>query len=93
MSNYKVIKTVVLTEKSSAAMEDQNKYTFKVASSANKIEIATAVQQIFNVKVQSVNTMNYTGKKKRQRTAMAGKKANWKKAIVTLKSGEIINLY
>ena len=93
MSNYKVIKTVVLTEKSSAALEDQNKYTFKVASSANKIEIATAVQQIFNVKVQSVNTMNYTGKKKRQRTAMAGKKANWKKAIVTLKSGEIINLY
>ncbi len=93
MSNYKVIKTVVLTEKSSAAMEDQNKYTFKVAKSANKIEIATAVQQIFNVKVQSVNTMNYTGKKKRQRTAMAGKKANWKKAIVTLKSGEIINLY
>lgn len=93
MSNYKVIKTVVLTEKSSAAMEDQNKYTFKVASSANKIEIATAVQKIFNVKVQSVNTMNYTGKKKRQRTAMAGKKANWKKAIVTLKSGEIINLY
>ncbi|EDM26331.1 ribosomal protein L23 [Lentisphaera araneosa HTCC2155] len=93
MSNYKVIKTVVLTEKSSAAMEDQNKYTFKVASSANKIEIANAVQKIFNVKVQSVNTMNYTGKKKRQRTAMAGKKANWKKAIVTLKSGEIINLY
>ena len=93
MSNYKVIKTVVLTEKSSAAMEDQNKYTFKVASSANKIEIANAVQKIFNVKVQSVNTMNYTGKKKRQRTAQAGKKADWKKAIVTLKSGEIINLY
>ena len=93
MSHYQIIKTVVLTEKSSAAMEDDNKYTFKVAPGANKIEIATAVEKVFNVKVKSVNTMNYTGKKKRKRTAMAGKKANWKKAIVTLKDGEIINLY
>ncbi len=93
MSNYNVIKTVVLTEKSSQAMEDSNKYTFKVAKGSNKIEIANAVEKIFNVKVSSVNTMNYTGKKKRKRTAMAGKKADWKKAIVTLKAGEIINLY
>ena len=93
MSHYQIIKTVVLTEKSSDAMENSNKYTFKVSPSANKIEIATAIEKVFNVKVASVNTMNYTGKKKRQRTAQAGKKADWKKAIVTLKSGEIINLY
>ena len=93
MSHYDIIKTVVLTEKSSDAMESANKYTFKVAPGANKIEIATAIENVFNVKVASVNTMNYTGKKKRKRTAMAGKKADWKKAVVTLKAGEIINLY
>jgi large subunit ribosomal protein L23 len=90
---YKVIKTVVLTEKSNAASENDGKYTFKVAKNANKIQIAQAVESLFDVKVAAVNTMNYTGKSVRQRTKNAGKKADYKKAVVTLKGDSEINFY
>ena len=91
--HFKVIKSVVLTEKSNAASETASKFTFKVAKNANKIQIAKAVESIFDVKVATVNTMNYKGKKVRQRTANAGKKADFKKAVVTLKGDSEINFY
>lgn len=90
---YHVIKTVQVTEKATDMME-QGKYCFKVAPTANKIEIAKAVEELFDVKVEAVNTMNYQGKKKRARgSAKVGKRADWKKAIVTVAAGESIEIY
>ncbi len=62
---------------------DNNKYTFEVDKRANKIEIAKAIEEIFDVNVQKVNTMNMKGKVKR-RGMDVGRRKNWKKAIVTL---------
>ena len=85
-----IIKTVQLTEKGTRLMEKENKYLFTVDSSANKIEIARAVENQFKVSVAAVNTMNYEGKKKRERTVRYGKRAKWKRAVVTLKEGDKI---
>lgn len=90
--HFDIIQTASLTEKSSLLSEKQNKYVFRVAPRANKIQIKAAVEKLFNKKVVSVNTCNYAGKKKRERTANFGRKAHWKKAIVTLKEGEKIDL-
>ena len=65
---------------------------FRVATRANKIQIKRAVEQLFQKKVVDVNTANYGGKKKRERTQNYGRKAHWKKAIVTLKAGDKIEL-
>ena len=73
----------VITEESMAGME-QRKYTFRVATDANKIEIAKAVEALFGVKVAKVNTINVNGKLKRMGNH-SGYRADWKKAIVTLK--------
>lgn len=81
---YEIIEAPLVTEKSLAGT-DNRKYTFRVATTANKIEIAKAVEEIFNVKVDSVNTMIVKGKKKRVSGHPQGKTADWKKAIVTLK--------
>ena len=72
----------IVTEASMDAMADK-KYTFVVDKKSNKTEIKNAVELIFGVKVDSVNTMNMLGKKKRQGVHI-GKKADWKKAIITL---------
>ncbi|MCH2204598.1 MAG: 50S ribosomal protein L23 [Lentisphaerales bacterium] len=90
---YAVIKTVVLSEKSNSLTEEQNKYTFKVDKAATKIDIARAVKAIWGVAPKSVNTVNYQGKKKRQRTKFAGRAASFKKAIVTLKPDDSIEIY
>ena len=76
-----IIKPVV-TERSMDDMND-NKYTFVVDRKSNKTEIRTAVEAVFGVTVAKVNTMNMLGKVKRQ-GAHSGKRADWKKAIVTL---------
>jgi large subunit ribosomal protein L23 len=89
---FDVIETASLTEKATLLSEKQNKYVFRVSPKANKIEIKRAVEQLFNKKVVDVNTCNYAGKKKRERRADFGRKAHWKKAIVTLKEGEKIDL-
>ena len=81
-SPYDVIKRPVLTENSYDAMGD-NKYTFEVAIDANKIEIKSAIEAIFGVKVESVNTMRVLGKMKRQ-GRFEGRTAEKKKAIVKL---------
>ena len=80
---YQIIKRPIITEKS-MEMLDENKYTFEVDKNANKPEIKAAVEAIFDgVKVKSVRTMNYKGKKVRTRYGY-GKRADWKKAIVEL---------
>ena len=89
---FDVIETASLTEKASLLSEKQNKYVFRVSPKANKFEIKQAVEKLFGKKVLDVNTCNYAGKKKRERRADFGRKAHWKKAIVTLKEGEKIDL-
>ena len=80
---YDIIKRPIITEQSMAQTEDK-KYTFEVAKSANKIEIAKAVEEIFGVKVAKVNTLNMQGKEKRTGRYPAGRRPSWKKAMVTL---------
>lgn len=89
---YDNIQTILLTEKATLLSETQNKYVFRVSRTANKLEIKRAVEVLFKKKVTSVNTMNYDGKKKRERRADFGRRAHWKKAIVTLKEGEKLDL-
>ncbi|MBE6777414.1 MAG: 50S ribosomal protein L23 [Ruminococcaceae bacterium] len=78
-----IVLAPVITEKSMAGIADK-KYTFKVAKDANKIEIAQAVETLFKVKVDKVNTISVRGKEKRM-GRYSGYTASWKKAIVTLK--------
>ena len=86
------IQTVILTEKATLLSEKLNKYVFRVSPAANKLQIKRAIEVIFKKKVVSVNTANYAGKKKRERKADFGRRPNWKKAIVTLKAGEKLDL-
>ena len=84
-----IILAPVITEKSMGAIGDK-KYTFKVAVGAEKIEIGRAVEELFKVKVKSVNVMNCLGKAKRAgRSAKMGRRPDWKKAVVTLSEGSI----
>ena len=80
---YDIIRRPIITERSMAASE-MKRYTFEVAKTANKIEIAKAIEEIFDVKVVKVNTLNMQGKMKRVGAQPAGRRASWKKAIVTL---------
>lgn len=81
----------LVTERTTALMES-GKYVFLVAPAANKIEIAQAVSKIFNVKVESVNTVNVLGKVKRMGRNI-GKRSDYKKAIVKLAAGETIEFF
>jgi large subunit ribosomal protein L23 len=90
--SYDLIQTIALTEKATLLSEKLNQYVFRVAPRANKLQIKQAVEQLFGKKVLSVNTANFAGKKRRERRADAGRTAHWKKAIVTLKPGEKIEL-
>jgi large subunit ribosomal protein L23 len=87
---YDIIKSLVRTEKG-ALLESDRKYLFQVAKKANKIEIKKAVEEIYKVKVQAVNTGIVSGKLKRVRQEL-GHTAPWKKAIVTLKEGQKIEV-
>jgi large subunit ribosomal protein L23 len=92
MTAFDIIKTVRLTEKGTRQSEKLNQYTVVADRRANKIEIRKAIEELFRVKVLAVNTMNIRGKLRRQRTAQAGRDADWKKAVVTLKAGDKISL-
>lgn len=81
----------LVTEKSTALLEE-GKYVFEVAKAANKVQIAQAVAEIFNVKVVAVNTINVTGKVKRVGRNV-GRRRSYKKAIVTLAQGETIQFF
>ena len=86
-----VVKRMQLTEKATALAE-KNKYFFEVVPSANKIDIKRAVEELYKVSVVNVNTMRYAGKKKRERSAQYGKRSDWKRAVVTLREGDSIDL-
>ena len=88
---YHIIKKPVITEKASDETNKRNAYTFRVPVDANKIEIREAVQQLFDVKVKSVNTLRVRGKW-RIRGRSIGKTPNWKKAVVVLGEGDMINI-
>ncbi len=90
MDSHNVIKKPLLTEKGSRMSERENKYSFRVAKSANKVEIRKAVEELFKVKVTGVNTLMMRGKKKRVRHRV-GKTPDWKKAVVTLGQGDKID--
>ena len=92
MNPFEIIKTVRLTEKGTRQSEKYNQYTIVADRLATKPQIKQAVQELFKVKVVAINTMNVRGKLRRQRTTQAGKAADWKKAIVTLKEGDKIVL-
>jgi large subunit ribosomal protein L23 len=84
-----VILSHVVTEKAERLKAEQSRYTFKVATTANKIQVREAVERLFKVHVREVRVMNYLGKMRRM-GRFAGRRSDWKKAIVTLKQGERI---
>ena len=96
---YDVIIQPVVSEKSARQMEARNVYTFKVAGSANKIDIARAVEKLFDGNVLNVRTMNYAGKARRALMARMtknqapGRRSSFKKAVVTLAEGDHIEFY
>lgn len=90
-SNRIVIREIQFTEKSALLSEVGSKYFFEVEPSANKLEVKDAIERLYKVKVASVNTMRYTGKMTRKRTATPGRRSDWKRAVVTLKEGFTID--
>jgi len=88
----KVIKRPLITERGADMREQYNQYFFEVAPEANKLEIRQAVEHFFGVKVTQVRTMNCRGKIKRM-GRYSGKRADWKKAIVTLAKDDSIDLF
>jgi large subunit ribosomal protein L23 len=87
-----LIKRPVLTEKTTKLMEE-NKYCFLVDPKANKTQIRQAVEEIFKVKVEAVNTLNTPGKIKRMGRYRPGRRPSWKRAIVTLAPGSRIEFF
>jgi large subunit ribosomal protein L23 len=89
---YDMIIKPVVTEKTTEQKEGDNQITFEVNPKTNRIEVKRAIENIFNVKVEAVRTMNVKGKVKR-RGRVIGKRKNWKKAIVTLMPGQRIDFF
>jgi large subunit ribosomal protein L23 len=87
-----IILQAIISEKGTRMRAAANSYMFKVDPRANKIEIAAAVEKIFTVNVTQVRTMNREGKPKRL-GRFAGKRSDWKKAVVTLKTGQTIEVF
>ena len=92
MNPYEVLVKPLLSEKSDKQREQNNKYSFKVASKATKTDVRKAVESLFGVKVTAVQTLVTRGKVKR-RGNQATKRANTKKAVVTLAAGAKIGLF
>jgi len=96
---YDIILAPVVTEKTTGQMEAGNVYTFIVDGDANKIEIGGAVERLWDVTVEDVRTMRYSGKSRRSflgrmaRSNKKGKRASFKKAVVKLAEGDHIELY
>lgn len=94
MHPYDIVKGPVLSEESTIQSQSKHKYTFRVDPRANKRQIKDAVEKLFpEVKVVSVNTMNYMGKAGARRfRGVPGRRPNWKKAVVTVREGDKIDL-
>ena len=91
-----ILKRPLITEKATASGEKLRQYGFLVDRDANKIQIKKAVETMYNVSVENVNTMRYAGKSKSRYTKtgfVSGHSPNYKKAVVTLKKGETIDYY
>ncbi len=91
-SLFNIIKRPLLSEKSSQLTELRNVYAFEVNTKATKVDIKGAVETLFKVKVNNVNTMIVHGEHKRVGRSVT-KKSNWKKALVTLEKGQKIELF
>jgi large subunit ribosomal protein L23 len=89
---HRTIVRPLITEKSSAAYQDRQEYTFEVHPDASKPQIRSAIEQLFGVKVTGVWTSNQRGKEKRMGKTV-GKRPNWKKAIVKLREGDTIEIF
>lgn len=89
---YGVIVRPIVTEKTSALKAEANKIVFEVQKTANKIDVKTAVEKLFDVTVTDVSTMIMRGKAKRVGKSF-GRRSNWKKAIVTLKAGTDLDVF
>jgi large subunit ribosomal protein L23 len=89
---HQVVLKPLLTEKGTRLKEEGNQYIFRVAKTANKVEIQQAIEQLFKVTVLSVRTARVRGKVKRL-GRFQGRRPDWKKAIATLKEGDSIELY
>ncbi|RII25887.1 MAG: 50S ribosomal protein L23 [Geobacter sp.] len=92
MNIYDVIKKPLVTEKSTIEKESRNVIALEVDRNANKIEIKQAVEKLFKVEVDDVNTVNVAGKVKRVGKHI-GKRSNWKKAYVSLKEGSNVDFF
>jgi large subunit ribosomal protein L23 len=89
---HEIIVRPLITEKSSAAYQERSEYTFEVHPKASKPQIRSAIEQLFGVRVQGVWTSNQRGKVKRMGKT-AGRRPNWKKAIVKLAPGDSIPIF
>ena len=92
MDPHHIIKRPIITEKANIEKEDSNHHIFQVARDANKVQIRRAVEELFGVRVEGVQTCIMRGKNKR-RGRMIGRTPNWKKAIVKLAKGETIDFF
>jgi len=92
MKEFEILKKPVVTEKSTLQKELDNKITLEVDKRANRVQIKEAVEKSFNARVDCVRTMQVKGKKK-QRGRIAGKRKDWKKAIVKLAPGQKIDFF
>jgi large subunit ribosomal protein L23 len=90
---HRTIVRPIITEQSSAAYQARNEYVFEVAPDATKPAIRQAIERLFGVKVTQVWTLNARGKTRRVGRGAAGRRPNWKKAIVTLREGDRIEGY
>ena len=91
-----IIKPIVTEKQTAVTDKKPNRFGFRVSPDANKLEIKKAVEEMYKVNVERVNTMNYFGKRKSRYTRSGiinGKQAAYKKAIVTLKEGEVIDFF
>ena len=90
---HRTIVRPIVTERTSAAYQTHGEYVFEVATDASKPAIRQAIEKLFGVKVESVWTMNVRGKTRRLGQGKPGRRANWKKAIVTLREGDKIEIF
>ena len=94
MSNIKILSVIRaprVSEKTARIQEQSNQYVFEVATTATKADVKAAIEQIFDVKVESVNVVNVKGKQKAFRSRM-GRRSDWRKAYVKLADGQTIDV-
>ena len=91
-TKHEVVVRPLITEKTSAAYQDRGEYAFEVHPNASKPQIRQAIEELFGVKVTDVWTSQHRGKEKRMGTS-AGRRPNWKKAIVKLREGDTIEIF